>query len=260
MIDDNNPLENQLTLKKKFIVTSADTDMFGRLKLSVLANFLIQSAISSADKLGFGLKYLREEKLFWVLHRLTIKIEKQLKWYDEIEVETWPKTVEGLLYIRDFIVRDKKKNIVARGTSAWLAIDLIRKRPKIIGGIITDIFHSLKHKNAIEELPSKLSLMKDGETNEINTSFFDLDLNQHVTSTRYIDWIMDAFSVDFHSKNYPKSLSINYLIEVKPNEKIQISKNKINKQSFHFEGLNLTTGKQTYRSELIFNTQIKTHE
>jgi len=103
MIDKNKTIEAKLTLRKKFIVTSADTDMFGRLKLSVLANYLIQSAISSADKLGFGLKYLRKEKLFWVLHRLTINIEKQLKWYDEIEVETWPKTVEGLLYIRDFV-------------------------------------------------------------------------------------------------------------------------------------------------------------
>ena len=252
MIDENKKIDDELILRKKFIVTSADTDMFGRLKLSVLANFLIQSAISSADKLGFGLKYLREEKLFWVLHRLTINIEKQLKWYDEIEVETWPKKIEGLLYIRDFIVRDKNNDIVARGTSAWLAIDAIRKRPKIIDGIITDAFHSLKHKNAIEELPLKLSLIKDGEMNEIQTSFFDLDLNQHVTSTRYIDWIMDAFSVDFHSKNYPKFLSINYLMEIKPNEKIQVYKTKTDEHSFHFEGLNPTSVKQSFRSELIF--------
>ena len=244
--------EDQLTLKKKFTVTSADTDMFGRLKLSVLANYLIQSAISSADKLGFGFNDLKNEKLFWVLHRLTIKIEKQLNIFDELEVETWPKTVEGLLYIRDFIVRDKNKNIVAKATSAWLAIDLIKKRPKIIGGEVIDIFHSLKHKNAIDELPIKLSEMKNGEVNEIQTSFFDLDLNQHVTSTRYIDWIMDTFSVDFHSKNYVKNLSINYLLEVKPNEKIQLYKNTIDKHNFHLEALNLTSGKQTYRSKLGF--------
>ena len=113
----NKLTESQLTLKKKFTVTSADTDMFGRLKLGKLTDYLIQSAISSADKLGFGLKFLREEKLFWVLSRITITIEKQLKWYDVAEVETWPKTVEGLLYIRAFIVRDKNQEIVARGTS-----------------------------------------------------------------------------------------------------------------------------------------------
>ena len=243
---------DELILRKKFVVTSADTDMFGRLKLSGLANFLIQSAIHSADKLGFGLKYLREEKLFWVLNRLTIKIERQLKWYDEVEVETWPKTVAGLLYIRDFIVRDKDKNIVARGTSAWLAIDLIRKRPKKISGIITDIFYSLKDKNAIEELPTKLPVIENGEMSEIQTTFYDVDLNKHVTSSRYIDWIMDSFSVDFHSKNYPKSVSINYLKEIKPNGKIHLFKNKIDEHRYHFEGLDVASEKQTYRSEIIF--------
>ena len=248
----NKLTESQLTLKKKFKVSSADTDMFGRLKLSKLTDYLIQSAISSADKLGFGLKFLREEQLFWVLSRITIHIEKQLRWYDEVEVETWPKTVEGLLYIRDFIVRDKNQNIVAKGTSGWLAVDEKTIRPKIINGFITDAFYALKDKHSIEELPLKLSYRENGEMNEIQTSYFDLDLNQHVTTTRYIDWIMDAFSVNFHSKNYPKSISVNFLKEIKPNEKIQLFKNSLDDSCFHFEGLNLKTKKQAYRSQITF--------
>ena len=125
-------------------------------------------------------------------------------------------------------------------------------RPKIIKGIITDAFYALKHKNAIEELPLKLSYEAEGEINEIQTSYFDLDLNQHVTTTRYIDWIMDAFSVDFHSKNYPKSISVNFLKEIKPNEKIQLFKNSLDDNCFHFEGVNLETKKQAYRSKITF--------
>jgi len=248
----NNLNEENLTLKKKFVVTSADTDMFGRLRLSGLANFLIQSAISSADKLGFGLKYLREEKLFWVLNRLTINIEKQLKWYDELEVETWPKTIEGLLYIRDFIIRDKNKNIVAKASSAWLAIDMIRIRPKVIKGIISDVFYSLKDKKALEELPTKLLFVRNGDKHEIQTTFFDLDLNKHVTSSRYIDWCMDNFSLDFHKNNYPKKVSINYLKETKPSDKINLFENEITENIFHFEGYNATSEKQAFRCEIEF--------
>jgi len=244
--------ESQLTLKKKFTVTSADTDMFGRIKLSKLTDFLIQSAISSADKLDFGLKFLKEEQLFWVLSRITITIEKQLKWYDVAEVETWPKTVNGLLYIRDFIIRDRKQNIVAKGTSGWLAVDAKTMRPKIIKGIITDIFYALKDKHAIEEPPLKLSYRDGGKGNEIQTTFFDLDINQHVTTTRYIDWIMDSFSLKFHSEHFPKKISVNFLSEIKPNEKLQLFKNKIDNTIFHFEGLNLKSKKQAYRSEIMF--------
>ena len=250
----NKLTENQLSLKKKFTVTSADTDMFGNIKLSKLIDFLIQSAISSADKLGFGLRFLKKEKLFWVLSRITIKIEKQLKWYDVVEIETWPKTVEGLLYIRDFIVRDKNQEIVATGTSGWLAVDAITIRPKIIKGIITEAFYALKHKHAVEESPVKLSFQEDGEMNEIQATFFDLDINQHVTTTRYIDWLMDTFSANFHSKHTPKNLSVNFLNEIKPNEKTQLFKNKTDDNKFHFEGLNLNTNKQTYRSQISFRS------
>ena len=244
--------ESQLTLKKEFIVTSADTDMFGRLKLSGLSNFLIQSAISSADKLGFGLKYLHEEKLFWVLSRFTIHIERQLNWYDVAEVETWPKTVDGLLYIRDFIMRDKQQRIVAKGTSGWIAIDSIKKRPTKITGIIKDVFYSLKHKNAIEKMPERLLFVDNGQETKIQTNFFDFDLNQHVTTTRYIDWLMDRFTFEFHKNNYPKKLSINFLKEIKPENQIQIYKNETEQNKYHFEGINVSTERKAFRGEIVF--------
>lgn len=245
-------IDSQLTLKTQFTVTSADTDMFGRLKLSGLVNFLVQSAILSADKLGFGLKFLRQEQLLWVLSRFDVYIDKQLKWYDVVEVETWPKTVDGIVYVRDFIVRDLNQDIIARATSGWLAIDLVRRRPKVISGIISEVFYTLKNKNAVEHMPSKIKGIDGGEEKEIVTTFFDIDLNRHVTTTRYIDWIMDCFSIDFHKENYPKKLSINFLKETMPEEKINISKNKINEKHFHFEGINLSSNKKAFRGEIDF--------
>ena len=50
-----------------FKIDSADTDMFGRIRLGSLVNLLIQAATNSADKLGFGYKNIQEQKLFWVL-------------------------------------------------------------------------------------------------------------------------------------------------------------------------------------------------
>ena len=56
--------EKSLTLNTNFSVTSADTDMFSRLRLGGLINFLIQSAIQSADDLGFGFGDISNQKLF----------------------------------------------------------------------------------------------------------------------------------------------------------------------------------------------------
>jgi len=244
--------ENDLTLYSDFTITSADTDMFMRLRLGGLINLLIQSAIQSAESLGFGFKGLRQQQLYWVLSRLTLEIYHPLAWNREVEVETWPKTIEGPLYLRDFIVRDKEENIIARATSGWLAIDAETKKPKLLDGLAAEMFVHLKHKHGLNEPPLKLSAIKDGKTFHVQTSYFDFDLNRHVTSTRYIDWMMDTFDVDFHKNNHPLKLSVNFMKETLPGDSIILTRSTANESAFSFEGVNLANKTVAFRGKIDF--------
>ncbi|MFP4526834.1 MAG: acyl-[acyl-carrier-protein] thioesterase [Bacteroidales bacterium] len=249
----SNLTEERLTLTTNFSVTSADTDMFSRLRLGGLVNFLIQSAIQSADDLGFGFRDISQQKLFWVLSRLTLKIYRPVEWYEQIEVETWPKDVERIIYLRDFVVRDKRKQVVACATSGWLAVDLETKRPKRIEGVGADFFTHLNEKHALEQSPEKIGPVKEaGEPFKIQSSYYDIDLNRHVTSTRYIDWMMDTFSIEFHEKNYPYSLSINYMKETRPKEIIHLYRTEKENQKFLFEGVNAGADTTAFRGKIDF--------
>jgi medium-chain acyl-[acyl-carrier-protein] hydrolase len=229
--------KDKLISISKFKITSADTDIFARLRLGGMVNYLIQAAIDSADKLGFGFSGLREQKLFWVLNRLTIEMPENLGWYDEIEVETWPKTVDRILYLRDYLVRNTKNQIVAKATSGWAAIDVETKKLKQVSGVEAEIFSHLKDKQALTDF-EKLDRVKEGDNFEVKTSFFDIDLNKHVTSTRYVDWMMDTFSLDFHRDNRPKTLTINYMKETMPGDEILLSRHSPDGKKFYFEGFN----------------------
>jgi len=244
--------EEDLTLYSDFTISSADTDMFMRLRLGGLINLLIQSAIQSAESLGFGFKGLRQQQLYWVLSRLTLEIYHPLAWNREAEVETWPKTIEGPLYLRDFIVRDKDENIIARATSGWLAIDAETKKPKLLDGLAAEMFVHLKNKHGLNEPPLKLNAAKEGKTFNLQTSYFDFDLNRHVTSTRYIDWMMDTFDLDFHRKNYPKILSINFMKETLPGDTILLTRSSENDTAFSFEGVNQANKTAAFRGKIDF--------
>jgi len=244
--------ESNLTLYSDFKITSADTDMFTRIRAGAIVNLLIQSAINSAECLGFGFGGLKEQKLFWVLSRMTIEIYNQLKWNEETEVETWPKSLEGLLYTRDYIVRDKSQNIIARATSGWLAIDTETKKPKIIDGIKAEMFVHLKEKHGINESPEKLPPTHEGDLFTTHSGYFDIDLNRHVTSTRYIDWMMDTFTVEFHHKHYPKRISVNFMKETMPGDSINIIRNNTNDLQYSFEGTNLMHKTVAFRGKIDF--------
>ncbi len=238
-------------LTTHYTVTSADTDMNSRLKLSALVNYLIQSAISSAEKLGFGFADLKKEHLFWVLNRLTLEIYRPVTWSEAIEVETWPKNIERIFYIRDFIVRDAQQNVVAKASSAWLAIDLSNKRPGNFNKDKMEVFTRLKDTHALEYSPEKLGAIESTSDSEIVPSYFDIDLNKHVTSTRYVDWMMDQFPVDFHAQNYPQLLSINYMKETMINDMIRLS--HTHDEAGHcFEGFNTVQDKVAFRGKIVF--------
>jgi acyl-ACP thioesterase len=202
--------------------------------------------------LGFSYEELRNRKLFWVLSRLTMEIYKPLNWYQTGEVETWPKDIDKILYLRDYVVRDQENQIIAKATSGWLAIDAETKRPKTIEGIHAVLFNQLREKYALKQAPEKLLPVKEGELFEVKTSFFDIDLNNHVTSTRYIDWMMDTFSIEFHEYNYPKKLTINFLKETMPSETIQITRSSMDTRIFNFEGFNKTSNTFAFRGCIEF--------
>lgn len=244
--------EEKLTRISQFRVTSAETDMYSRIRLGSYVNLLIQASIHSADDMGFGFKDLKKLNLFWVLSRLTLEIYRPLRWHEELEVETWAKGLNRLFYLRDYLVHDDGKNIIGRGTSAWLAVDMETKRPRKIVDEDAVFFEHLKDKHAIRNLPESLDSIKEGDSFELQSSYFDIDLNQHVTSTRYIDWMMDTFSPEYHRDHYPKRLLVNYMRETKPLETLRILRNQCGKEQYSFEGINAGADTTAFRGQIEF--------
>jgi medium-chain acyl-[acyl-carrier-protein] hydrolase len=245
-------MAKDLVLLEKFPVTSADTDVASRLRPGALVNFLIQSAIRSADNLGFGFECLQKQNLFWVLSSLTFEIDRPLKWYEDTEIETWPKDLHKLLYLRDFLIRDKDNEIIGRATSSWFAIDLIHHRPHKIETDQSGIFSFLREKHALDFLPEKLDAVPEGINTDIKSTYFDIDLNGHVTSTRYVDWMMDCIPLEFHLNHYPRGLTVNYLKEINPGELIRIRTFRSHRNCFCFEGINASKCTVCFRGKICF--------
>jgi len=245
--------EKTLTLHTEYSITSADTDLLSRIRVGSLVNLLIQSAIASAEKLGFGFGDLSQQQLFWVLRNLTVEIYRPILWGEKVVVETWPKDIDGILYLRDFVVRDSSGAVVSRATSGWLAVDMASKRPKRFSIDQMAFFTQLKDKHSLGYAPVKLAEVEVGEEFPIAPSFFDYDLNKHVTSTRYIDWMMDTLPLNFLMEKYPAKLSINYLKETLPGDTLLIGRSSKTEGVFEFHGTNQQAGIASFRGMLTYD-------
>ncbi|MBN1119251.1 MAG: hypothetical protein JXA77_18720 [Bacteroidales bacterium] len=202
-----------LIIKRKYLVTSAEVDFEGKIRMSALINFLIQTAWQHAEHLGWGVSEIQKYNLSWVLSGIQIELNEYTNWKEEIAIETWPKGLNRLFYLRDYIIYNQKGEKIGKATSNWLLIDVDKRRPKLhkvknIDKVITD-------KHAIEDLIPSLNFAgKPEKKTNYQVRYSNVDVNQHLTTTGYIDFVFDTFDPDFISKNRPRVITMNFLKEV----------------------------------------------
>jgi medium-chain acyl-[acyl-carrier-protein] hydrolase len=200
--------------KTKYLVTSADVDFEEKIHVSALVNFLIQSSWRHAEHLSWGVNILRKHNLSWVLSGLRLKIDEYINWKEELTVETWPKGINRLFYLRDFLVYNKNNKVVARATSNWLMIDIEKRRPKLqllenLDSVITN------DKHAIQELVPALKFnASPSAKTDYEVRYTHIDVNQHLTTTGYINFVMNTFRPEFISSHRPSYITLNFLKEV----------------------------------------------
>jgi medium-chain acyl-[acyl-carrier-protein] hydrolase len=209
-------------LQEEFPVTSADTDHTRRLKVSALVNMFIQIAWHHAEKLGFGIDFLHENGLVWMLSRLHLKLGFQPSWNEKVVASTWPKGIRRLFYMRDLLFQSAEENEIVRGTSEWLMIDIHARRPRLYQPE-NNIFRQNLDKHALTGEVEVLEMPAfQPELFDRRVLYSDIDLNHHLTTTRYIDFIMDTFSPEFIATHPPKELVLNFMREIPFNTEIKI--------------------------------------
>ncbi|MFB6317867.1 acyl-[acyl-carrier-protein] thioesterase [Saccharicrinis sp. FJH54] len=238
-------------LKKQFTINPKDADFRCRLKASSLINYYIEAAWNHAEALNLGFSHLTPLGLAWVLTRLKFIIHSVPTWPGELQLETWPKGMDRIQYIRDAEIKDGNNTAVASITSTWMIIDAKSKRPKVH---LKDeeLLYKLKDKHAVNETIPALSF--SGEPESVTTyivRYSDVDMNHHLTTLRYLEFMFDTYTEAFILKNQPKEITVNFMREVMFGSRLEM-KRFISDNYHGFELLNTDTGAVSFRGEIVY--------
>lgn len=61
-----------------------------------------------------------------------------------------------------------------------------------------------------------------GELARFRACFSDIDVNQHVNSTRYLQWMLDSHSHEFLKTRTPTSIELSFLSEALPDDEVTV--------------------------------------
>lgn len=234
---------------ERFRIRSYDVDGTQTATLPRLCAYFLEAAWNHAETLGFGFTHLRKEGKFWVLSRFRLEMQEYPSWGDEVTLRTWPRGFEGAFALRDFELLNTRGARLGAGTSAWLILDLISKRPQRPHKLLPNLPPA---KPALSRDPEKLAdnHVWDNEA-EITARHSDIDVNQHVTASRYIAWALDSYPIGFHAQHSVRVVDVNYLNETIEGERVGIRTRHV-EAGIYTHSLAKTTGADVCRIRFEF--------
>jgi acyl-ACP thioesterase len=215
------PMENNNAFTYEYEVRAYEADVTGRASLPALCRYLEDAAGRNAVELGFGMAELSEKNCTWVLSRLHFEITRRPPMNRPVKVQTWPAGTDRLFALREFRLFDEEDNFLMSASSAWMILDLERRRPLRP----LPFFENITLPEMEEEplVPEKLEPPRDRErTGALTVPFSSLDINNHVNNVAYLNWALDSLKQGFLQQNQIIRGDINYLAETFQGDHLEI--------------------------------------
>jgi acyl-ACP thioesterase len=213
--------ENMNVWQETLSVDFTAVDPSDRLTLAGTFDLFQEAAGRHAEALGVGRENMANTKQGWVLSRISVLMEKRPGQLKPITVRTWPRGWEHLFALRDFDILDSTGSVLVRGRSAWLILDIEKRRPLRPQAVM----EKLPLNEGKDSLPDGAAGLetRDGleKTGERRAAYSDIDYNGHVNNARYVQWIQDITDPTLLEQAHSIRLDINYLREVKIDETVE---------------------------------------
>lgn len=175
----------------------SETDSEGRLTMSSLLNYFQDTSTFESEALGFGVQYMKELQLVWVLSSWQIIVEQMPKLCDRVTVGTIPYEFKSFLGYRNFFMLAEDGSYLAKGDSMWTLLSLVTGKPIVPSDKMRDAY-TLAPRLDMEYAPRKIALPTGGTDAEpIIVKKHHLDTNHHVNNGQYVNMAMEFLPENF---------------------------------------------------------------
>jgi len=238
----------------RLVVDPFDVDFSGRLTIGQLGNHLLNAAGFHANERGFGISRLNEEDNTWVLSRVAIEFTELPREYQHFTVETWVETVMRMFTARNFRIMDQMGCTMGYARTIWAMINRQSRKPvdlmTINDGRLPE--WAVPDKECPIAPPSKIKVNVSEPCDIVRVKYSDIDINGHMNSCRYIEHILDVFTLRYYKEHSVKRFEIAYMAECLFGESLSFYKEETAPGVFEIEIRKAETNEIACRSKIVF--------
>ena len=207
--------------RKEFTLGADAVDRFGRLKQSRMLLYAQQISGEHSTALGFSYEALAQRGLFWAVVRNRLQVSRMPMEGETIYMETWPMPTTRTAYPRSTVAYDADGNELFRTLSLWVLMSF-ESRAMVLPGKSGVTVEGTLRGNELA-IPRSVALKPMGNRMERTVRFTDLDRNGHMNNARYLEWVDDLLSSQFHREHSVEDVTLCYLNEACEGQKLHVT-------------------------------------
>lgn len=201
-----------------FTLPAATRDSSQLERLWELLDAMQEAAGRHAARLGVGVRDLHAKGLTWVLARMHVEITNIPAAGEIVHIATWPAGRHRLFAVREFKLSDAAGGEVLRATSAWALMNMGTRRPSRLDPHLP-VFTSHPERMVSDDFATLPPVEPPGSPARFRAAAADIDINDHVNNTVYLDWALRAVPDGARGKK-PLSLEVAFLGEARVGDEV----------------------------------------
>ena len=199
------------------VIRYSELDNEGKLNIEALLNYFQDCSIFHSESLGYGVDYLKEHNLMWVLSSWQIVIDRLPALCEKVTVGTFPYDFKGFFGYRNFFLQEESGAYIAKANTLWTLLDTQTLRPVVPPADMKEAY-VVSPKLEMHDAGRKISVPAGGSFEEqITVGVHHLDTNHHVNNVQYVKMAMaflpDGFTVSGLRVEYRKQALLHDVIK-----------------------------------------------
>lgn len=209
-------------LVRNFFLVASHCNAQKELSLPILVEQMIDVAVEHANKIDIGYSRLQTINALWVLSRVTIELKRLPRIEEHYSLITWIENFQRMFSYRNFTIVGEDGEEIGHARTLWVAIDKDTRRPSDLSKLLEGRSLESTRQCPVVQRPK---LREFESANDIEHYYFqttDIDFNRHVNTVRYIELVINRWSLDFYDHHRIKLFDINFRNEAHFGERAAI--------------------------------------
>lgn len=212
-----------------YFLSAGESNAEQELSLPLLVTRLIDIATAHANSLGIGNPSMSDINGGWILSRLTVEMYCYPKVDTEFLISTWVEDTNRHFSTRAFKIFNAEGFVFGYARSIWLVMDTVNHTnlglahlnfpTEMIDGSQVPIARQPRHIPIVtgeeDKVNSKSVLVASGLPFDYKFQYCDLDFYRHVNTVRYVNLLLNRFSLREHDETFIHRLELSFLHEAK---------------------------------------------